>query len=604
MPLDTSAAAFTASATASIDADAVELRFDVEAAILNGNVRAIWDPRMVSRFALLDVAAWGQILSMLTVKFGSQLCKSFLVAAVKLEASKIQRPNSAMLRGGMPDIQVNGKTMRDITNDSLRALVAANVPPVLFVRSGELCYVGTDERDRPAITAVTADHLRGRLDRCCNYVRITESVNVNVFPPRDIVSDVLALPPNDWTLPALDVVVEIPTLRANGSVLTEPGYDPMSRMYYVPAIDLKVRPIPDDPTSDEVLEAVALIQEPVADFPFEEDVDRANFFGLLMTPIVRPAITGCTPMALIDAPQAGTGKSLLADVVAMIITGRPMAFQQWPGKNEDEIQKALLSTLLQGRSLVAYDNLEGVLRSPSLAMALTAQDYEGRQLGVSQLKRPSNRCTWLATGNNIQLSGDLPRRCYHIRLNARSSHPELGRQFKHKNLLSWVATNRAELLRSLLIIARAWWSRGCPDVVADPLGTFEDWHRTIGGILAGAQIPGFLSNLEAWLSSTDELALQWEAFLSEIATYKGSATFTTDEISGMVRRGPAVGDQAFSLPDSLSDIDLRKSRALECAMGRQMAQRQGRRFGQRGLYLKRFPGIGGKTTWRIEAQRE
>jgi hypothetical protein len=43
--------------------------------------------------------------------------------------------------------------------------------------------------------------------------------------------------------------------------------------------------------------------------------------ALFLTPEIRPAIQGNIPAALLDAPQAGNGKSLLAEVVALKSTG-------------------------------------------------------------------------------------------------------------------------------------------------------------------------------------------------------------------------------------------------------------------------------------------
>jgi hypothetical protein len=44
---------------------------------------------------------------------------------------------------------------------------------------------------------------------------------------------------------------------------------------------------------------------------------------LLLTPIIRQTTDEPVPMALIDAPLAGTGKGLLGEVTALIATGRP-----------------------------------------------------------------------------------------------------------------------------------------------------------------------------------------------------------------------------------------------------------------------------------------
>jgi len=298
-------------------------------------------------------------------------------------------------------------------------------------------------------------------------------------------------------------------------------------------------------------------------------------------------------LALIDAPQAGTGKSLLVDVLAMIWSGREAPMMPFP-RQEEEVQKSITATLLQGRTLVCFDNIEGTLSSPALALVLTAHVYESRILGVSQNMVAPNRATWVATGNNIKPSGDLPRRCYHIRLDAKSSRPFQGREFKRADILGWVRENRGPLLRALLIIAVNWYRRGRPVAVTDPLGKFESWHRTIGGILKTSGIDGFLSNLAVDLQA-DEVARQWESLFAELIEEfpKGQEFFSSDisdrnrnyYLTPIDKRG--LLPRPYTLPDSLADVDHRKELTLERALGRSLAKRLDMRFGDRELRITR-----------------
>jgi putative DNA primase/helicase len=58
----------------------------------------------------------------------------------------------------------------------------------------------------------------------------------------------------------------------------------------------------------------------------------------MLTPIIKPAIVAPAPLAILDAPQAGTGKSLLCDVIAIIATGRAGEMFSAP-RDEDEWRK-------------------------------------------------------------------------------------------------------------------------------------------------------------------------------------------------------------------------------------------------------------------------
>lgn len=550
-----------------------------------------------------------RIKTKMAEKFGRKFRAKDFEAAIRDERRRgiagLQPENT-----GLPIIVVNNRPMRDVVDDSLAALRAANDPPFLFVRSGEMIFVEMDERQRPSIKAVEKAHLRGRLDRAANYIRRGSESDIAVPPPVEIVEDILALPSALWGVPPLEFVVEVPTLRPDGTVLSSPGYDPISRMLYAPAPGFKMEPIPDVIDGAELEAAVCLVDEAIYDFPFAEERDdkgniypanpsRANFFGLLLTPIVRPAISGVVPMALIDAPQAGTGKSLLADLFSVITTGRTAAMMPFP-RNEEEMQKSIGSTLLAGAALVCFDNIEGNLNSPTLALVLTAREYQARILGVSENMLAPNRAAWLGTGNNIKPVGDMLRRCYTVRLDAKRSRPYQGREFKHENLLEWARAQRAHLLRALLIIARAWYQRKNKPVISNAWGSFEEWHRTVGGILRSASVDGFLSNLQKFLEEGDDSVLQWESFLAEIEAALGPAWFRVGQITREVRESSTMAPSRFTIPDSLADVDRKKEGGFERALGKSFGKRLGTRFGERELHLrKRIDSHTKQAEWRV-----
>lgn len=133
----------------------------------------------------------------------------------------------------------------------------------------------------------------------------------------------------------------------------------------------------------EIASALALIEEMIGDFPFTGEPDKANVLATALTPILRPAVSGPTPLALIDAPQAGTGKGLLAEVIALICTGRAAEMMAAP-IDEDEWRKHLTAVLSSGASVITIDNVEHRLESAPLAVALTAREWTGRILGLSK----------------------------------------------------------------------------------------------------------------------------------------------------------------------------------------------------------------------------
>jgi hypothetical protein len=123
---------------------------------------------------------------------------------------------------------------------------------------------------------------------------------------------------------------------------------------------------------------------------------------LLLTTILRPAIARHVPLALLDAPSQGTGKSLLSDVVPVIATGSSAAILTM-SDSEEELQKAITSLLLEGSTIITIDNITGRLQSKHLDGVLTSMTWKGPILGQSKMTKVPHRATWIATGNNIRL---------------------------------------------------------------------------------------------------------------------------------------------------------------------------------------------------------
>jgi hypothetical protein len=107
------------------------------------------------------------------------------------------------------------------------------------------------------------------------------------------------------------------------------------RLIYAPASGLDMLEIPDQATRLDVASSVDLLNEVIVDSPFADDASKANALATLLTPVIRPAIAGNIRLALIDAPQMGTGKGLLSGVVGLIATVRESAMMSAPKEEEE-----------------------------------------------------------------------------------------------------------------------------------------------------------------------------------------------------------------------------------------------------------------------------
>ncbi|MCX6031826.1 MAG: hypothetical protein NT169_21305 [Chloroflexi bacterium] len=518
----------------------------------------------------------------------------------------------------LPSIWAADRPLQAITADALAALHARNEPPTVFVRSGALVRVRNDENSRPQIERITGDALRGRMARTA-FWRVPDRHGEPryIAPPDAVVRDLLTI--GSWPFPRLEALTETPVLRPNGTILDHPGYDLETGLYYAPPAGFELPEIPARPNSDEVQSAVGLLAEAISDFPFVDQASRANTWALLLTPILRPALNGNAPLALLDKPQPGVGASLLAELAAIIGTGRPAAMMGAP-KTDEEWRKQLTSLLHGSNPMIVVDNVDGILASADLARALTSSTWQDRLLGQNLTLNLPQRATWLATGNNLRLGGDMPRRCYWIRLNAQTAQPWLHRRFQHPDLIGWANTQRGRLLAALLTLARSWWADGCPPAAITPLGSFESWSRIVAGILAHAGIAGFLSNLADLYERVDDEGPQWLRFLAAWHEALGAQAVTTAELVTRLRAASqampsgqeqpqAAGDRQLceALPDYFADAlaNPKFSGSLTRQLGRALAQRTDMVFDERGLRLEKILPPGGKATarWRVGASR-
>jgi len=514
-----------------------------------------------------------------------------------------EEPRAEAPKGGgeaahAPEIQINNRHLRDVTADTLEALEAANDPPEMFIRAGALVRVREDEHGTPQIQSMDLNHVRGRADRCADFVRITKQgdnwIKTKVNPPEIVIKDLMALP--TWPFPALEAVVESPILRPDGSIFDAPGYDAKTRLYYRPVPGFEHPRIPADPSEGEVRAALDLVNEAVGEFPYADRASAANTLGLLVTLLIRQAIPGPVPLALVDAPQAGTGKTLLAEIVAMIGTGRAGEMLGAP-RDDEEWRKQITSKFSAGGTTIIVDNVENALYSPSLARALTSRTWTDRVLGRSEMVTVSQRATWIATGNNITLRGDLPRRCYWIRLDAKESRPWKRERFKHPNLTLWVEKSRGELVGAVLTIARAWHAAGKPKAEGIPrLGSFEAWAEIVGGILAFAGIEGFLGNLEELYSKADEGNAEWEAFLEEWWRQRGEDPITVKDLAKLIEEKSSLKD---ALPGDLSEALDKGEGSFTRRLGKAIAKRAGTRYGDEGLHIEEAGELRRAKLWSI-----
>lgn len=386
--------------------------------------------------------------------------------------------------------------LSEVTDEAEKAILA-NPRANLYVRSRLLVRVVRDgareipgvERPpgAPTIEPIATPALRELLDRSARWVRSLKKGDDKEALPPEWVAPTLAAR-EDWAFPYLNGVVEAPTLRADGSVLDEPGHDQASGLL----LDQKgtFPPVPDAPTGQDVEGAAAALLEPFQDFPFTAPADQAAAVAAILSLIGRYAIKGPVPMFAVRAPTPGSGKTLLADVISIVGTGRPAARTASP-KEPEETRKRILATALAGTPSILIDNAVGSLGDHALAMALTADEIEERLLGVNKMVRAPLKTIWFVTGNGLSFKGDLRRRIVPIDLDPRCENPEDRTGFRHEALLAYVTSVRPCLVVSALTILHGYFAASRPRHGKSRVGSYEAWDDLVRGacIWAGLADP-------------------------------------------------------------------------------------------------------------------
>ena len=194
-------------------------------------------------------------------------------------------------------------------------------------------------------------------------------------PPLNLAEYYLSLS-GAWRVRELAGIVHSPTLRADGSILSKPGYDEASGLI-LDTQGVRFPDIPDAPTEKEARDAPRALRDVLREFPFVDDADRSVALSAVLTGAVRRSL-GAAPGHWFDAPQSGTGKTYLCDTITTIAFGEPTAPSPLPS-NEKELKKWLLGKLLSGAPAIVIDNIDDPLESAALCVALQSLTYSDRQ---------------------------------------------------------------------------------------------------------------------------------------------------------------------------------------------------------------------------------
>ncbi|WP_237773278.1 bifunctional DNA primase/polymerase [Streptomyces luteocolor] len=495
--------------------------------------------------------------------------------------------------GGPQLRSVPARPELDITNeadaiDGVLQLMKDGRLPDLYTRSGGPCWVYRDDNDDPIVQQLGTDNLRAYLaDHVASFTVKRNPLTEQLEEERELLmpkSCSTILGRKTWPLPILRGVVTSPVVRRDGTLLDSLGYDRATGLFLEPRVPL--RRLAPQVTHESLDRAKGIVLDQVlADFPWVAASDRAHFLGALLTPILRPHFDGPTPMFVLTATAAGSGKSLLKDIFRHCYG---IADTAWP-ENDTELRKSITTQLYgTGQPVVVLDNLPNgyVIKSPVLSALLTSEVWGDRVLGAtSKVTMPNDRL-WIVTGNALRTGGDNGRRVLWVRLDPDCPDPDQRDNFTVGDLRPWLRHNASTLVAALVTLVRAWVAAGAPQVRVRK-GDYSEWASLIAGLLDFLGVEGWLADRADARDQDDEL-LEWSAFLEMWRESYGGEPLTTGAvIQGLPNHVPRKGDE----PPSANQL------------GIWLKARQGRYFGTHKVVMV-VDSHRKQNLWRVEVHAD
>ncbi|QEL20684.1 hypothetical protein [Limnoglobus roseus] len=361
--------------------------------------------------------------------------------------------------------------------------------------------------------------------------------------------------------------------------LLSPGYDPGSGVYTAAEA---VEPRPATPRLDALLH----------DFCFRTPGDRTNYLGVLLTAVLMPRFVGCKPAVLFNGNQPGLGKTMLAQMVALLRDGRHAETVSY-NPNDEEFEKRLGAGVRRGETTLVVDNAkakgrDGCISSPCLERSITDAVVSFRLLGQSLTIRAENSLIFCVTANAANVSRDLVTRS--VVVNLHHEGDPAGRAFTIADPEDDLLRHRAEVLGELVGMVERWKAAGRPLAAARTRFERKQWGAIVGGILAADGRPDFLANAAEAAATLDATRQDFEALVDLLAD-EPQGTWTAGELVAYCRRHDLLGED-------LGDGSARsQSTRMGCLAGRYVGERFPHRSG--GVLVFRRSTDRNGATYRV-----
>jgi Bifunctional DNA primase/polymerase, N-terminal/Primase C terminal 1 (PriCT-1) len=455
---------------------------------------------------------------------------------------------------------------------------------------------------------VDATYLQDALSRSGKVFRYVKKSLEFADAPRILTETMLSRvskTPELMTWNQLRMLSSAPIMLPDGRIEKAPGYNEASEVWIDTRGKTFVDPCEHHPKLTAKQCRVLLekqVHAPFCCYPFAaEHPEQGRFetpaFAVVLAAMMSLAarnLLSTTPAYCFDSPDPGSGKTKLANAISVAMTGiRPPSVGY---EGAEEFRKHLPPIIQQGDPVLVVDNVTMTMNVALLNRVLTEEGgLLHRTLGLSDNKVIENRAVILVTGNNLQISGDLPRRFIMCRIMPDSAHPE-SRKFSF-DPVSKARETFPQMVMAILAVMRAHMLEGFPglQMLKDETGSFGDWNRWVRAALV-------------WMGYADPRKTQADIRAND------PAHAANEELLVMIRE--AIVNRECTVRDiketlSRQPNDLFRFRELtghkpsedfsELKTGQRFGRLRDRWFGESPQYrLSVASNSGGTRKWRVE----
>lgn len=379
-----------------------------------------------------------------------------------------------------PDVLVDYNRLHEMLDNAEAALLASGLP--LYQSAGGVVTPVRHNGGALRLRAVEATAMREYMTRAANFYEPRKGPDGEprkkpAAPNAGFTQAYVARAGlGTCRLPVCRGLVGHPTIRADGSLLWDEGWDPATGLI-VDHGGVSFPAVPDAPTREQAAQALETLKEVIKGFPFVDAPSRSVALAAMLTAVCRRSLD-FAPVHAFNAPSPETGKSLLSDIPSMMATGEPAA-KHTQDRNPEEDKKTLLGVLQQGDPVLVMDNVERAVEGSTWCLILTSPEWEARWLGANEQRRVLTNVLFIFNGNNIEFRGDMATRAVMATIDAGVEEPA-ARTFD-VDLRKDVPRRRGELVSAALTVLRGHAAAGMPGARSDT--RFLGWSRLVRGAL-------------------------------------------------------------------------------------------------------------------------